>query len=496
MTPPLTPRLSPPTADLLDTPDLLHELARGLGSPLNVMLPAQVRENLAAFEAVLARHRLRGAVYYAHKANRSSALVRELAATPARIDVASPAELQHALGAGFAPSRVMTTGPKTPEFVWLALRAGVTINVDSIGELDLVARLAAEHGLGPADVLVRLADFAATGPTVLSRPSRFGVPTERLGDVFALLDRHRATLRLAGFAYHLDTVGIAEKARAFDGCLCATQEAHRRGHSPRVVDIGGGFGVDYLADGAEWDAFTSALAEAVLGRRPAVTWQGAGYGLRNEGGWLRGGLSLYPAHRPLSGPRYLDELLSTTAPTLGVPLGEAVLDSMLELWIEPGRALLDQCGLVLARVLEVRPAGDGAHFVRLDLNARDVSLEEHGVQLDPVLVPARETGPDAGPGGATGGAGGPGEAYLIGNLCLEADFISRRRISFRRLPRPGDLLAFPNTAGYFMDFSADHALAQPVARVVALTRDDAHWTWRLDDGHWPVAAARHVEETS
>lgn len=470
---PLTPKLSERVADLLAQPSVLADLVKALGSPLNIVLPQQIRENVTDFRRTIDRHGMRGAVYYAHKANRSAALVRELAATEARIDVASLAELQHALGSGFAPDRIMTTGPKTPEFLWLAARSGVTVNVDTIEELTLVGQIIQAHTLPRIDVLVRLSTFRASGATMLSRPSRFGVSTEHLDDVFTVLEKFSQAVRLTGFAYHLDTIGIPEKARAFEGCLLAMEQARSRGHDPRVVDIGGGFGVNYLADSSQWEAFTTALSEAVLGLRDPVTWQGTGYGLRNEGGRLRGAIGLYPAHRPTSGPRYLDNLLSTPAPGLGASLAEAVLDNMHELWIEPGRSLLDQCGIVMARVLEVRPATDDAHYVRLDLNAGDVSLEEHGVHLDPILVTAQ-------PGGREPGAG-----YLIGNLCLEADFISRRKIWFDHLPRVGDLVAFANTAGYFMDFSADHALAQPIARVVAMSRTPQGWTWQLDDQYWP-----------
>jgi diaminopimelate decarboxylase len=471
---PLTPRMSPLLADLMAQSGLLVDLVRSLGSPLNLVLPQQVVDNAEEFARTIDRHGMRGQVYYAHKANRSAALVRKLAATTARIDVASLAELQRALGSGFAPDRIMTTGPKTPEFLWLAVRSGVVVNVDTIDELAMVGEIAAAHALAQVTVLVRLSAFSDSGTTLRSRPSRFGVAGDELDAVFAVLDKFPQQLRLAGFAYHLDTIGIPEKARAFDGCLLALEAARSRGHDPRVVDIGGGFGVDYLAHGSQWEAFTTALAEAVLGRRAPVTWQGAGYGLRNEGGRLRGTLGLYPAHRPVSGPRYLDALLGTAAPNLGTTLATAVLDNMHELWVEPGRSLLDQCGVVLARVLEVRQAPDDAQFVRIDLNAGDIGLEEHGVHLDPIVIPA-----------SAGTDRAPGQGYLIGNLCLEADFISRREIWFDAMPVVGDVLAFVNTAGYFMDFSADHALDQPIARVIAVTRNGTTWSWQLDEQYWP-----------
>ncbi|MEV4343645.1 Y4yA family PLP-dependent enzyme [Actinoplanes sp. NPDC049596] len=462
----LTPRIEPPVQSVLDQDELLRQLVNGLGSPLNIVLPDLLEANVEAFRQSYRHHRLRGRIYFAHKANRSAALVRRLAATEAGVDVASVAELQHALGAGFGPERIMATGPKNREFLWLAARTGVIVNADSLGELTDLASLVAEHGLPRVRVMVRLSGFASQGVQVVSRRSRFGVPSGALAEVLDQLEKHREELELVGVAYHLDTIGRPEKAVALEGCLAALEECEARGLGVRSVDIGGGFGVNYLADGAQWERYTSELAQAVLGRRPPMTWNGHGYGLRNEAGTLRGVLGLYPSYRPVSGAGYLDQLLEADAPGRRRPLGSLLLDSMYELDIEPGRALLDQCGIVLATVLEVRDS-----MIRLDCNARDVSLEEHGVLMDPVLLPQRE---------------GPGAFHLLGNLCLEADLITRRQVFLPGTPRPGDLLAFVNTAGYFMDFSATHALHQPIGRKVAVYRDGGAWRWCLDEQYWPV----------
>ena len=478
----LQPRVNGRLHDLLTQPALLHDLVRALGSPLNVVLPDQIADNVQEFRSVHTGHHLRGEVFFAHKANRSPALVRRLAATPAGVDVASLGELQHALGAGFIPDRIMATGPKTTEFLWLAARCGIAVNLDSPAELDQLVSLVRRHGLRPVRVLLRLSAFTSAGSTILSRPSRFGTP---VAEVDALLQRvagARDAVELIGVAYHLDTIGLAEKATALEGCLSVLAGCHRHGLHPRVVDVGGGFGVNYLADGEQWERWTSELALAVLGRRPELTWGGHGYGWRAEAGTLRGALGLYPAHRPLSGHRYLAELLGTAAAGMGGrSLATLLQEHLYDLWVEPGRALVDQCGAVLAQVLEVRPTGTGTHLVRLDLNAGDVSLEEHGVMMDPVLVPGAPA--DAAP------AAGGHPVYLLGNLCLEADLITRRMVHLPSLPRVGDLLAFANTAGYFMDFSADHALHQPVARTVAAWQDGARWRWCLDEQYWPVDTA-------
>ncbi|MFI9273087.1 Y4yA family PLP-dependent enzyme [Kitasatospora sp. NPDC052896] len=474
----LEPRLEPRLGALLRSADLLHSLVDALGSPLNLLLPAQLAENVARFRAIYRKHRLSGGILFAHKANRSSALVRQLAASEAGLDVGSLAELRHGLGAGLAPDRITATGPKTPEFLWLAARTGVLVNIDSRGELEALAALVRKHALPPARITLRLSGFQGPGATVLTRPSRFGTRPAELDDLLDAVEGHRDTTELVGVGYHLDTVGLPEKAVALEACVRAMNECRRRGLRPRVIDIGGGFGVNYLAHPEQWERYTSELANAVLGRRPALTWQGHGYGLRGESGTLRGTLGLYPAHRPVAAERYLDELLSSQAPTLGRPLATLLLENLYDLAIEPGRALVDQCGAVLATVLEVRRTPEGDPLVRLGLNAGDIGLEAHGVLMDPLLVPRDGGVPKTGPVGV----------YLAGNLCLESDLITRRMVFLPGLPAPGDLLAFANTAGYCMDFGAHHAMRQPVARTVAVDRADGSWRWWLDTQYWPIFA--------
>ncbi|MEV6397005.1 Y4yA family PLP-dependent enzyme [Streptomyces sp. NPDC051907] len=477
----LEPRLEPRLESLLESPAFLHTLVDALGSPLNIVLPEQIAQNVERFRAVFRRHQLAGRVFFAHKANRSSALVRRLTTTEAALDAASLSELQHALGAGFHGERIMATGPKDPEFLWLAARSGATLNADGPGEIEEAAALVRAYDLPRLRVLLRLSEFETSGARTLSRRSRFGASVKSLDGVLDALERHQSALEPIGVGYHVDTTSLDEKATALEGCLRAMEELRIRGFQPRVVDVGGGFGVNYLAHAAQWDRYTTALTDAVMGRRPPMTWGGHGYGLRVESGTLKGSLSLYPAHRPIAGAAYLDALLARPAPSLGRPLGTLLLESLCDLYAEPGRALADQCGLSLGRVLEVRGTDAGEHLVRLAMNAGDVSLEEHGVLMDPVLVPR-----DGSADGSAADASGPVGVHLMGNLCLESDLVTRRTVRLPRLPCPGDVLAFPNTAGYCMDFSATSAQQQPVARKVAVHQEAGAWRWRLDEQYWPI----------
>jgi diaminopimelate decarboxylase len=479
----LEPHLAPLLRAVLEAGSLPHTLVDALGSPLNLVLPDQIADNVQRFRDTYRKHQLGGQIFFAHKANRSSALMRRLAATDAGVDVASLGELQHALGAGFTPDRIMATGPKSPDFLWLAARTGVTVNADSRAELEDLARLVRSYGLRRVRVLLRLSSLATPGVRVRTRTSRFGSPPGEVSDLVEAVRRHADAVELTGVGYHLDTTSVAEKAAALDAAIGVMDALREGGLDPRVVDVGGGFGVNYLAHQEQWERYTTELTDAVLGKRAPMTWRGYSYGLRNEAGTVRGSLSLYPAHRSVSGERYLDELLTTPAASQGGrALSTILLENLYDLYTEPGRALVDQCGLVLARVLEVRRTEAGEHLVRLGAKSSDVSLEDHGVLMDPVVI--RRDGPSV-PPGRTGNDEGVG-VYLAGGLCLEADLISRRMVFLPQLPRPGDLLGFANTAGYCMDFQAGHAQHLPVARTVAAWQENHSWHWCLDEQYWPI----------
>lgn len=471
----LDPRIEEPLAALLDATDLLHDLVEAFGSPLNVVVPQRAAANHAAFREIYRDHHLTGTIFFANKASRSAALLSRLTPTDAGVDVASLGELRHALSHGYTADRLVVTGPKSERELWLAARVGATVQLDSVDESRLLSDLVRRFGFPPVPVTARLSGFERPGARILSRASRFGIPYQDLEPLLEHLVAERATLRLVGAGFHLDTGLIDEKATAAERCALALVEAQRRGLSPRRLDLGGGFGVRYLADAGQWREYTTALRQATLGQRAPLTWQGHGYGLRAERGTVAGRLALYPAARADAGPSYLDALLRAPGPELGRPLATLLLEHLFELDVEPGRAMLDQCGITLVRVVEVgRRAGLPA--VRVAANRDDVGFEAGGVLVDPVLVPRDpETSPR------------PHQAFLLGNRCLEHDLITHRLVAFRREPRPGDLLAFVNTAGYFADFTANAALRQPVAATVAVTDiGGGRWRWCLDERYWPA----------
>jgi diaminopimelate decarboxylase len=59
---------------------------------------------------------------------------------------------------------------------------------------------------------------------------------------------------------------------------------------------------------------------------------------------------------------------------------------------------------------------------------------------------------------------GPIDGYLVGAYCIERELLTWRRLRFPRGVEVGDLVVFPNTAGYLMHIleSASHQI--PLAR--------------------------------
>nr|WP_241248863.1 alanine racemase [Nocardioides sp. KC13] len=392
-------------------------------------------ENAAALTAVLRRHGVPHDVFYAHKVNASTALLAEAYAAGLGADVASSAELDRALAAGFAPDRIEATGPKSPAFIERIAALGVTANADDLWELD---RLAAAAPVGSSvPVLLRLSGFASS----VVPQSRFGID---LADADAALEivRRAPGLDLRGVAFHLDTADPAARVDALTESMAVVAAAHRAGLRPSVIDIGGGLRQRFVDDPEPFQRYAQALA--VAGPEDLV-WPGHDL--------VAPTAHKYGNHRPATD--VLEGFL--TAEIERRPVAEVLRECMLTLWIEPGKALVDHGGLTLATVLYRKNAA-GRDLAVLDLTRNQVTPADQEVLLDPVLVDGRGDPPDDG-------------VFLAGRLCLESDLISRRKVFLDSELASGDVLAFVNTAAYQMDLSASAAAGHPPPPKVAAVLD-------------------------
>ncbi len=136
--------------------------------------------------------------------------------------------------------------------------------------------------------------------------------------------------------------------------------------------------------------------------------------------------------------------------------GHALQRRGLRLHLEPGRSLVDGCGLTLARVAFVKRRSDGVGLVGLEMNRTQCRSTSDDFLVDPIRVRRSE----------------PGEAFegfLVGAYCIENELILLRRMHFPDGVAPGDVVALVNTGGYLMHIleSASHQI--PLARNVVRT---------------------------
>jgi len=195
-------------------------------------------------------------------------------------------------------------------------------------------------------------------------------------------------------------------------------------------------------------------------------------------GKLRGNFNSYSFWDEFAGAAFLDEILSYQFPNLGDRTAGSLLgQNMIELWIEPGRSLVDQVGITVATVNTVRTSSRGDVLVALNMKRQDISFLDQEIFVDPIVVYSSQDGLDSNEYKSV---------YFTGNLCLETDLIYRHKTFLPKVPAEGDLIVFANTAGYFMDFSATNSIMQPIGNKAAVFQRNGSFAWTMDSQYSPI----------
>ncbi|MCE7797232.1 pyridoxal-dependent decarboxylase, exosortase A system-associated [Sphingobium sufflavum] len=193
-------------------------------------------------------------LFYSMKANPFDPLVHHLAARVDGFDVSSGAELAQALNAGVAAEDIAFAGPgKNDRELTLAVATGAILSVESAGELGRIERIAGELGIAPR-LILRVnpeLDLKGVGMRMGGEPRQFGVDMEFCLD---LVRRLMATHGDNFLGYHVfwgsqclkaDMI-IAAQAGTIDALVALSDQA---GFVPRLINLGGGFGIAY-SDGS------------------------------------------------------------------------------------------------------------------------------------------------------------------------------------------------------------------------------------------------------
>lgn len=389
----------------------LSDIAARVGTPTFVYNAESIRERYRLLEDGF--HDVPHRIHYAVKANGNLAVLRVAAELGAGADLVSGGELRRALAAGFPPERLIFSGVgKTEDELRLAIETGIGhIAIESIGELHLIASLADRLDrrvrlgirINP-EVTTETHPYIATG----ERGIKFGVPVDLVPDAAAFILAH-GRLELTTVAMHLgsqltDTEPYLHGLRHL---LELVEALEAQGTTTiTAVDIGGGLGVDY------------------------------------------------------GGGRAMDVASFTTA------VSRLMAGSHLLLYLEPGRFLVGNAGVLLTRVLYTKHAG-GKEFVIVDAGFNDF-LRPSLYQAHHALVPVVAAGRDE------------RVVDVVGPICETGDFFALDR----SLPEvePGELVAVLGGGAYGFVMSSNYNTRPRAAEVL------------VDGGRFGVARPREREE--
>ncbi len=252
----------------------IESLVRRFGTPLYVYSADQIAERLSLFQ-----HALRGRdhlVCYAVKANSALAILKLLSDRGAGFDIVSSGELDRVLAAApEAVSRVVFSGVgKTVAEIDLALNAGILeFNVESEAELALLAVRAAKLKKKARFALRVNPDvFAETHPYISTglREHKFGIDIRQALRIYKSaagnrwLEAHGISVHIGSQIRSADPFGSAmERVAKLVGGL------RREGIVLKVIDAGGGLGIDYHGGvfdaAAKVDEYAAAIEHALHG---------------------------------------------------------------------------------------------------------------------------------------------------------------------------------------------------------------------------------------
>ncbi len=479
--PKVRPITHPAITRFLSQRDLVFALLDGLGSPLNVMFPQHIMETIANFEQVYKDRQLQGKIFYTSKPNKSVSLKKQAATTKVGLDVSSEGELKTAIGSGFHPSRIEATGPKNVDYLALGVQQGILITVDNFTELQQIVSI---KQYSPVDskirILIRLNGFNSGRIKFTAQDGILGFSVNDAPAIIDYLVEHKDILDFQGFAFNFYAGDYSRRPSAIEACLQLTFESINRGLSPKALNIGGGYVVSYAADQNEWNAYIEELKASVLGVRPSLTWNDSGLGFRREDGVLKGAPNFLEHYHKTAGHEDLASVIDNPLPAFnGYSTARVLSENMLELYVEPGRALVDQCGITLAHVNLAKLSMMRHQLVALDMNRSNLNSTQLQSMIDPVVITRH---PDR-----VNKAAEDGVMY-VGNLCLSHDKIQYHKTFPDFVPQTGDLVAFINTAAYQMDFAETDVLRQRIAQKVAVVETAAgEYRWFLDELYNPIA---------
>lgn len=379
----------------------LQDIAAQFGTPAYVYSRATLEHHWRAFDQALGTHP--HLICYAVKANSNLAILNLLARLGSGFDIVSGGELQRVLRAGGDPNKVVFSGVgKSSAEITDALNAGIRcFNVESDAELVRLNALAGQaHTRAPVSLRVNPDVDAQTHPYISTglKQNKFGIDIDRGFELY-LQAQALPHIEIVGIDCHIGSqlTKVAPFVDALDRVLALVDRLQEAGITLQHLDIGGGLGIRY----------------------------------RDE--------------QPPQPAAYATALL------------ERLGDRALEIWLEPGRAIVGNAGVLLTRVEYLKPTAD-KRFAIVDAAMNDLIRPAlYDAWQDIVAVQPR-TDAEA-------------RAWdIVGPVCETGDFLGKdRELALEQ----GDLLAVRSAGAYGFAMSSNYN-TRPRAAEIMVDGDRVH----------------------
>ena len=247
------------------------DLAKKFGTPLYVMSEDKIESAVNTIKDAFEKNNINYDVNYAGKAFLNTAMCKIAKKLNIHLDVVSAGELYTALQAGFDPQHITLHGSnKSEEEIKMAINTNVgTITLDSLCEIELVNKIASDMNAN-VNVHLRLSpgveahthEYIQTGRI----DSKFGIPIS-MGTRAARMALDSSHLNLTGLHCHIGSQIYSEKPFqiAATAMLEMIFNIKEMGTEVKELNLGGGFGINYLHDDDAFDVdkYISTLAQTL-----------------------------------------------------------------------------------------------------------------------------------------------------------------------------------------------------------------------------------------
>ncbi|ADL52814.1 diaminopimelate decarboxylase family protein [Clostridium cellulovorans] len=429
----------------------IDELEQKYGMPLHILFGKKIEENIMEFRNALNNNYTNSKICFAVKSSCSIGVLRIINKLGCGVDVSSYNEFKFAEIAEIPYDRMVFNGNcKTDEIIELAITKDILINVDSVYEFERILEISKNINK-KAKVLIRLSGLKvdkATDECIYTSGewTKFGINYLEAKELLTNNSVYHQYIDVYGFQVHIGSqIGYYEAyINAIEKIVKLSEELAHIGNFMRIINIGGGFPINYV-DKVEWEQFQKSMAYKGEENSNCFIW-------KNEKADYKVNELFYTDYEK---SKMLEKVLNTY---INYKDSSKKIKDVLkeigepELIIEPGRSIVGDAGITIAKVNGIKKV-NGNNLLVVEMgNVNYAGSVIHNLFncwdlfKDYSNVDSNEEF----------------SAFICGNLCYNGDMISNYKIKFDREPKRGEYVITYDVGGTESHFFASNANMNPI----------------------------------